>query len=390
MFLLVLLLVAVCYGETIDEVIEVALKESPRIKAIEKELNVYKGLEISVSAFPNPEARLESGFVTNDKDGKPKGRIFNTLEFDQPLPLWGIREKGRRVVRKEREAFQNIVEARKREVIAEIYRMFYESLFRKEVVKVWEENLKTAKEVEEFVRKSYELGEVTPLELLRAQREKDLARIQLEIAKAKFSASLKELSALVGKEIKDVEGDLSAVARPKSIKPEEVPTVQALRKRVQALEEGIRLEKALAKPTVGVGFVVEDSEEGYYGLRGSLTVGLPIFYRRQGEILQKVVQKEVVRERISAERLLVENKIRAINLRLGVILGQLEKLEKEVLPRAKEELELAIKSYRLRVITLLELSDVRRRYYELLLNRAELLRDAHAIYSEFVAIGGWR
>ena len=390
MFLLVLLLAAVCYGETIDEVIGIALKESPRIKAIEKELDVYKGLEISASAFPNPEARLESGFVTNDRDGKPKGRIFNTLEFDQPLPLWGIREKGRRVVRKEREAFQNIVEARKREVIAEIYRKFYESLFRKEVVKVWEENLKTAEEVEEFVRKAYELGEVTPLELLRAQREKDLARIQLEIAKAKFSASLKELSALVGREIKDVEGELSAVAKPETIKTEDVPTVQALRKRVQALEEGIRLEKALAKPTVGVGFVIEDSEEGYYGLRGSLMVGLPIFYRRQGEILQKVVQKEVVRQRISAERLLIENKIKSINLRLGVILGQLEKLEKEVLPRAKEELELAIKSYRLRVITLLELSDVRRRYYELLLNRAELLRDAHSIYSEFVAIGGWR
>jgi len=347
-------------------------------------------MERSATAFPNPELRLESGFLTNDKDGKPKGRALYLVEFNQPIPLWGVRNKARKVVQKEREAFENLVEARKREILAEVYRSFYNSLFLKELAKIWEENYETAKEVEKFVEKAYELGEVTELELLRAKRERSIAEVQFRVARSKYEASLKELSRLIGEEVKEVEGELTAEAVMREVDIDSLPAVVSIRKRIEATERQIELEKALAKPRLAAGFVVEDADGEYYGFRGALTFELPVFYRRQGEILQNVALKRALKKRLEAELLRVKNKLESVKIRLGVLRRELEKLEREVIPRAREELALAIRSYKLRVITLLELSDVRRRYYELLINRAELLSAMHETYSEFIEIGGWK
>ena len=376
------------YGITLEEALNIAQERNPELKALEKELESFEGREKAAYAFPNPELGFESGYITTDRYGRPKGRALYLLEFSQPIPLWGVREKGRSVVREEREAFRNLLESRKREILGEVYRLFYEALFRKEVVKIWQENLKTAKEVEEFVKRSYDLGEATQLDLLRAKRERDLAEVRLKIAEADLRSALQDLSRVINAEVKDVEGDLRDIRHIRDLNLQDLPTVRAIKKSIRAVEKTIDLERALAKPTLSAGFLVEDSEEGYYGLRATLSVGLPIFYRRQGEILERLAQKKALERRLEGEILRIRKRLRSISIRFSTLTGELDRIERIVIPRAKEELDLAIKSYMLRVITLLELSDVRRRYYELLINRAEILRDIHSAYAEFVAIGG--
>ena len=383
-----LMLVTWSYGITLEEAMKLALQRNPELKALEKDLDSFRGKEIAAYAFPNPEADVESGFVTTERYGRPEGRPIYLFGVSQPIPLWGVREKSRLVVREEREAFKNFLEARRREVLAEVYRLFYEALFRKEIVNIWRENLKTAKEVEEFVRRAYQLGEVTQLDLLRAKRERDLAEVRLKIAEAEFRASLRDLERVINAEVEDVEGNLREIRDIRDIELEDLPTVRAIKRRIRAVERGVDLEKALAKPTLSAGFIVEDSEEGYYGLRLSLSVGIPVFYRRQGEILEKIYQKEALKRRLEGEILRVRKRLRSIKIRLSALKRELERIENVVIPRAKEELDLAIRSYRLRVITLLELSDVRRRYYELLVSRARILRDIHFAFAEFISIGG--
>jgi len=192
MILLVLLFAGLSFGLSIEEAIKTALERNPHLKALEERLGVYRGMERSALAFPNPEVSLETGFITRDKDGKPSGRAVYLLEYSQPFPLWGVREKGRRVVAAEQEAFISTVEARRREILAEVYRRFYSALVRKEIVDIWSDSVKTAREVERFVQKAYELGEVTELELLRARRERSMAEVRLRISESRFRAGLKE------------------------------------------------------------------------------------------------------------------------------------------------------------------------------------------------------
>ncbi|NPA42138.1 MAG: TolC family protein [Aquificae bacterium] len=389
MLLLILLMVSLSFGMSLREAMETALRENPEIKALEEELKVFDGMERSASAFPNPEVRIESGFITNDKDGNPKGKAFNLLEFDQPLPLWGVRSIGKEVVSEERRAFENLSEAKKREILAQVYRAFYRSLALKEKLRIREEEVKVAREVESFVEKAYNLGEVTKLELFRARRERGSSEVRLRIAQSQYEASLKELSALIGRQVSSVEGSFQVPAFEKP-NPSNLPQIKALERKIKAVEKRIQLEKALSKPTLKAGFVVEDSEEGYYGLRGSLSFDIPAFYRRQGEILQHIHTKNALKNRLSAQKLKLKGRLESVEIRFNTLKEELRRLEEEIIPQAREELKLALRSYRLRAITLLELSDVRRRYYQLLEEKNDLLLKLHEVYSELIEIGGWK
>ena len=66
------------------------------------------------------------------------------------------------------------------------------------------------------------------------------------------------------------------------------------------------------------------------------------------------------------------------------------KIEGEVLSEAERELTLALKGYREGIVSLFELTDVKRRYYELLQERLDLLLELQKSYSELISIGGWR
>jgi len=388
--LLVLISAVTGFGSTIEEVMAKALRENPELKALREELGTFTGLERSLSAFPNPEVGFESGFITTDRDGKPRGRGLYLLDLSQDIPLWGVRGKGRKLARTMKKAFEWRIEQRKREILAEVYRGFYRSLFSKEILNIARENLRVAEEVLSFVRKSYELGEVTELELYRAKREKDLALAQLSIARSEYEASLKDLSGIVGTEIKTVEGDLSELRDIRDLSPEEVPSVLAIRSEIDSFNRQIDLERALAKPELSAGFVIEDSEEGYYGLRGALSLSLPLFYRRQGEIIEATSRKKAAGQQLRGEIFRIQQTLDSIKVRFRTLKETLKTLEEDTIPTAKKELELAIRSYRLRSITLLELSDTRRRYYELLTKRAEILKGLHDVYALYISLGGWQ
>lgn len=388
--LILLVLVGTGYGMSIEEVIRKALEKNPDLQAMKEELTAFKGIERSLSAFPNPEVGFESGFILTDRDGRPRGRALFLLDMSQEIPLWGVRGKGRDLARSMSNAFSMRIETRRREIIGEVYSRFYEALFRREIVSIAEENLRVSEEVLEFVKTAFNLGEVTELELYRAMRERDIAKTELAVAKAELSASLKRLSEVVGEEIREVEGSLSSIKDLGEVLPEDVPSVKTLKAEIDTFNRRIDLERALGKPNLSVGFVIEDSEEGYYGLRGALSLGIPLFYRRQGEILEAVSRKKAVGRLVEGEIFRIKQRLSSIRQRYEALTASLRSLEKQTIPTAQKELQLALRSYKLRSITLLELSDTRRRYYDLLTRRAEILRDIHLVYGEFITLGGWR
>jgi len=389
--LVILSFVWLGFGIDLEGAVKETLKRNPEIKAMQERLGVFEGKKRSATAFPNPEVRLESGFLTTTKENRPKGRALNLLEFDQPLPLWGVREKRKRVVEKEKEAFLYTFEARKREILAEVYAKFFRALYAKEVLKIQEMNYRTAKEIENFVRRAYKLGEATELEFLRAIRERQAERVNLELAKANYEARLKELSGVIGTEVKEVSGKLHTYPKYRDISLARTPRVLALRKKIEAVNEEIKLQKALAKPPVTAGFVVEESEgESFYGFRASISFGIPLFYRRQGEITSLISLRRSLEKEVEAEILRMNSTLSSAKIKMNTLKRELENLQNEVLPNARKELELALKSYRLRAITLLELSDVRRRYYELLKKEAELFLMLHEAYAQLIKIGGLR
>ncbi len=388
--LVFLSLSALGFGIEVERALELALEKNLRIKAMEREAKVFDGMRKSALAFGNPELTFESGFLTTSKGGGPRERFLNLLELRQPIPLWGVRQKSAGVVEEQREAFLQSLEVAKRQLIGDTYRKFYEALYRKEVLRIWQEALKTASRLQEFIEKSYQMGETTQLEVFRIRREKGLIGVKVKVAKADYESSLKELSTLLNTEVNDVEGSLEKVRRLYDVNIDLLPQVASIKKEIKSLERQIELEKALAKPTLSTGVILEDSEAGYYGLRATLSAEIPVFYRRQGEILQSLYRKQALAKELEALKLEIKNRLSSVRLRYETLIKELGRFDRELLPNSERELELGLKSYRLRAITLLELSDIRNRYYELLISRAELLREIHRTYAEFISLGGWK
>jgi len=390
MLIFLLILTSLVYGLGFKEALEKLKERNPEIKALNRMLEAYKGREISAKAYPNPELRFESGFFSSTEDLKPGGRFIYTLEVSQRLPLWGVRSKRLKLSILEKEIFSYEVQQSINFIISELYTNFYEALFRKELLKIEEENLKISKEIKDFVENAYMMGERTQLELLRARRVLSQAKIQLDLLKNEYEISLKKLSSFIKEKVEDVEGNLFNVPKTVYINLEETPRIKGLLSKVRFFEKRIDLEKALSKPQPSVGILMEDSDKGYYGFRVSLSFEMPLMYRRQGEILQNLELKKATEYSLEAEKLRLKALLEATFSKINVLRKSIEHLEKTLIPNAQKELHLGIKSYRLNVISLLELSDIKRRYFELLKERAKLYFELHKAYAQLIKIGGLR
>ncbi|RUM29160.1 MAG: hypothetical protein DSY42_07015 [Aquifex sp.] len=390
MLILLLILTGLVYGLGFKEALEKLEELNPEIKALNRMLESYKGREISARAYPNPELRFESGFFSSTEDFKPIGRFIYTLEISQKLPLWDVRSKRIKLSVLEKETFSHEIQLRKNFIISELYTSFYEALFKKELLKIEEENLKISKEIKDFVEKAYIMGERTQLELLRARRALSQAKIKLNLLKNEYEISLKKLSSFIKEEVEDVEGNLFKIPKITSLNPEDSPKIKALLSKVRVFEKKIELEKALSKPQPSVGILMEDSDKGYYGFRVSVSFEIPLMYRRQGEILQNLELKKATEYSLEAEKLKLKAILESTLSRINVLRKNIEDLEKNLIPSAQKELQLGIKSYRLNVISLLELSDIKRRYFDLLKERAKLYFELHKAYAQLIKIGGLR
>ncbi|NPB07091.1 MAG: TolC family protein [Aquificae bacterium] len=385
--LVLLLLVSLSFGVTLDEALKKALEKNLYLKALRQELKAFEGRKRAARALENPELNFESGFVYTSDGSGPQGRFLYLAELAQPLPLWGVRSRRLAVVEAQELAAKEELRGAEKETLGRVYEAFAEALYRKELLRIAREELKLAFELERFVEKAYELGGATLLDYLRAKRERRLVQTDLKLAEKDYRRALKELSALLAEKVDGVEGRLESVKPLKPFKPSNSPLVRRWAFKEEELKRAVKLERALAKPPLSVGLLVEDAG-AYYGLRLTFSSRLPLFYRRQGEILEKTALLEGVRlKRRNAEyRLKLE--LESLKDRYAVLKKELEFFEKELLPGAEEELEVALRGFRLGTVSFFELIDARRRYYELLRRRAELYRGLHGLYARFIALGG--
>jgi len=384
------ILFSVSYSETFDEILKRALEESPRIKSYLFETKTAEGEIKSAQAVPNPELFVQFGRLYSQTD--ENGLNITELSIHQPLKLWGTRKKAVEKALLKKSAYDSLFVFKKREFTGDLYSAFYSALYSKKLLQIKEKEYKITKDIYEFVKKSYELGEETKLNLFRAEKDLKIAGLELEQARTEYSVSLQKLSSLAGFEIKDVEGNLGITKQIKDIPLEELPEINYLQKTIQSIEKSIQLQKALAKPQIGIEFSASEDEVdlGKYDFGIGITASIPVFYRNQGEIVSLVYRKKSYLNLLQQKKLIYKAKIKSLKDRYALLIKQIKELNKQVIPSITQALELGRKSFKLREITLFELSDIRKQYIQTLIYRASLLNETHRIYGEYIKIGGLR
>lgn len=355
-------------GYTIDELISIALEKNPSIAVFTANLEASKADIVSARAYPNPEVEFQGGNGKSLETEESKG------EYSVGISQLVERPAKRFFRRKEAEAgagaIEKDVEDFRLQLRSEVKKAFYQILLNKKAVETAKENLRIVEELLKTVEVRVRAGEAPEFELVKAQVERLRADKDFKRAENRVIISRASLNALLGNALKedfDIEGafelpekryELSTLL---SYAMERHPLILKTSKEAEAKDFSLEKEKASIFPDITVrGFSGRETDKESYGV--SLSIPIPLWYQRRGEIARAFAEKtraeaEIYKIKVELSRAITEEYQNYL-----IALDQIDVFEKGLLKQAEEALRIAELSYMQGESGLLDYLDAQRVY----------------------------
>lgn len=382
---------------TLNSVIELALERNPTIAAAHGQIRESRGQRVVAGAYPNPSilGTVGRGAIRDPSTGVTITE--RTVTVEQPLEWPGIRRARQQAADAGMAGASAALEETRLNVIAEVKVAFYQLLFAQRDVELSTQNLTMVEEILRTVKARAAAGEATPFETLKASVEvqkakKELARAQNALLVARVRLDTLTAGAL-GKQFA-IQGEFESIHQELAIEAlstralEQHPTLRRLTKSVEQAELRANLERASRSPNVAV-LGTYHREAGNESVDAALSVQLPFWYQRQGEIEIALGAKH----RAEAERLRAQNELaQAVTQHVQDVRTaneQLQVFETGLLQQAEQTRRVAQISFRQGAASLLDLLDAQRVYRQTLLEYAQARADLSIALARLErAVGG--
>jgi cobalt-zinc-cadmium efflux system outer membrane protein len=280
---------------------------------------------------------------------------------------------------------------------AQVKVAFYGLLLTQQSAALAKQNLDTVEGVARIVRARVKSGEAPQFESIKAEVEVLKAKQQLARADNAVRVNRVALDTLTGGALGSayvVQGEFMGIPGELHIERlmvrmmDQHPTVQRLLKSVEQSEWKVEFERQARMPTVTVNGGVW-REIGREAFQGGLSVPLPLWYRRQGEITSSLGAKR----REEAELLRTRNELaRAVHQYYQdarTTAELIEVFDKGLLKQGQEALRLAQFSFQQGASSLLEVLDAQRVQRQILLDYAQARHDLSVSLARLEqAVGG--
>lgn len=388
-FLSLFLFFTFVHAETFEDILKKAKEKSPLLKSYKLQVEKLKGNLIKAKRLPNPEVEVEFGRVLSQSES---GFVLTSLTAVQSLRLWNEKTFAVLSVKEKIKAEKLFVEANKNAFFGKLYQAFYQALFLKELLKLKKQEETLVEDVYKFVKSGYKLGEKTPLDVIRAEKEISLVKSQLKELSADYQNSLKRLSSLAGFKVASVDGDFFKIENIKPISVESIPVVRGYDFLISSIKEKIKRQKALAKPQISIGFTVGEDEAdlGKYEFGFVVSSTIPTFYRKQGEIFSLSAEKNSVIQEKKQKILEISSALESMRSKIKTLKEILNSLNRNTIPKVKEALNIASTSFKSGAISFFEYSSIRKEYFEALNYRLRVINQIHSLTGDFISIGGYQ
>lgn len=350
--------------QTIDfsTAVELARKNNPDWRAAEQEVQVARG-RLTTAALISPFNPIVEGQAGPRK--VPGERTGADVGVGISMEIEVAGQRGTRITEAERNlqrveaSFQNFV----RTFRGRLARAFYEAVFARERLALQRrvENLNRA--LADVTRIRFDAGDVSGLEVNAAMVRYGLSRKETLDAERNLTQSLLELRRLIGVEESFVPEDKLDTTLP-AVSPAAVldralanrPDLLAMRYELQRAEAEIALVRRQIFPNPIFGLsVLREGGSGDKTVLGGVSIPLPVFNRRQGEL----ESLEARRIQASAEILAIEKEIQK---EVNQAMNQLETarqsaglFQQEIITQVDENFRLLEAAYRERRIDLPQL-----------------------------------
>jgi outer membrane protein TolC len=339
---------------TLEQAIDLALRQNPGILAAQKEITVSEGRRLQMQAIPEPQIvfsdegiPFHSGNNTNN-DKEISFGIEQPFEFPGKVSLRGkIGQFGEKISAYKLARVKLIITAKVKEA-------YYRAVLSQRTIGALAE---TSRLLDDFIASAttkYQSGHGLYLDVLRARVEKTRILNQLIEARKDFSLDKAHLNLLLGRkgdEPMELATELSFAPLAKDLAAiqEEAkatrPSVQIASLKVEQAQTGLQLAQKSWLPDFSVGLYTPSLRTGSWGF--SLAVSVPLYWwkKQKGEILESEAVKEI--EEISA--MAVSRRITAsIEEAYATVKSaeeQVKVFEKQLLAEVEDQLKMSITQY---------------------------------------------
>lgn len=396
-------------GISLVEIVKLAFETNSELKIAGLEAEKAKARLTQAGLRPNPTLDVEQR--SGQLAGSPGDGEFST-GISIPLELYG--QRNRRIERAKAELVLKEAEIaiRQREIISRIVADYADALSAFREIKILDEILDIDTQTIKFVQIRVNEGETAPLELNLLQNEVERLRVQRHIVEGRLQTAitkLKYFAAVPYEQPLRLREELPLATFPSLPPSTETAIAVGLKSRpeirIAELEEqlgnaGLRLIRAEARPEISAftkltlsrstidlptGPFPQDRDQN---LLFGITIGLPVFDRKQGAKAEAAIAiRQAQERRIFAEGVIKKEIIVAFQ-QLETARKALIALETNVLPRSRENIETIRKVYQIGELKITDLLVEQRRLVEANRDVTETLTKKYKAEADlFIALG---
>ena len=365
---------------SLDDIVALAMEHSPALASAEGLVKQSHGRQIAAEAYPNPSVAgtLGRGAIRDPSNGI---RVTErTFTVEQPIEWGGKRQARREVADAGFAEASATLEVAKLTVVADVKEAFYRLLFAQPDAELAIQNVATVEEVLRTVRARVAAGEATSFDTLKAgvevqKAQKEVARAQNELVVARTRLNTLT-TGVVGKQF-SIRGDFRSLRPGADLERladqamENHPVVRRLTKRAEQAGHAVHYERAARVPNVTIQGMYH-REAGDESLVAGISVPLPLWYRRQGEIETALGGKyHAEAERVKAQYELAQSITQHVQ-EVRTAQDQLKVFEGGLLMQAEQTLAVARTSFREGASGLLDVLDAQRVFRQTQLEYAQV------------------
>lgn len=389
----------------LDAIVELALARNPVVSSAEGLIDQQRGQQAVAGAYPNPTVMGNMGYGEVRDTGRAniepllerQSLTEYNLTVGQPVEWPAMRAARRRVADIGLATANAGLSETRLNLTAQVKVAFYALLLAQQDAALARQNLEIVESVARIAKARVKSGEAPQFESIKAEVEVLKAKQQLARAENAVRVNRVVVDTLTGGALGSsyvIQDDFMGMS--KELHLEELmarmvdrhPTMQRLLKSVEQSDWKIEFERQSRTPSVTVNGSYW-REIGREAFQGGLSVPVPLWYRRQGEIASSLGAKR----REEAELLRTRNELaRAIHQHYQdarTTAELIEVFEKGLLKQAQEALRLAQFSFQQGASSLLEVFDAQRVQRQIQLDYAEARHNLSVSLTRLeLAVGG--
>ncbi len=365
---------------TLEELESLALGNNPTLAQGRSRIGAAEGRYVQSGLYPNPSVGYVGAEMGNSGYGGQQGAfVGQRIITAKKLQL------NRQTVAQEIEQTKWALQAQERRVLNDVRLAFYELLVARRAVSLQDQLLNIGREGVKSAEALQVAKEVGRADVLQARVEVEAAAIELQNARNRHTAACRRLAAVVGVpdvDMSQLQGDLEAELQQLTWDDalshllSESPEIAQAQAGVERARWALQRECAGRIPNIDTQASIQyDASTGSTITSASIGMPLQLFDRNQGNIGRARAELMHAEQEIQRLELQLRNRLAEAFQRYENARQQVERYSQNVLPTAKESLDLIVAGYRQGEFPYLTLLTAQRTYFRVNLTYLESLRD---------------